>query len=938
MTTITLQVNGQQAQQTLTDLKNTADELRRKMIQAAKDGDKEGFQNLKQSLKETEKEIRNMQSSTENVRRVLANLDSATPRELQAAIKATRREMADMPTGSAVWKSHNDNLMRMQAQLKGTGLAGNQLGGMISQLGSVTGINFKKMFDATGMVDKGLLKLAMNPFGAIIAAISLAVIALVKAFKSSEDRMNTLRQAFSALNPIIDTVRQAFDFVAKVIADTVLVAVDGLLKGIGWLLDKVDKLAAAFGKDLHLADQFRNAEEAARNLTLAEQEYIKRKRESTVTQAQLERDIAKLRDQSMQKDKYTAEQRIAFMEEALKKEQQIADEKKALAELNLKNLEAEAERSENDAAMNDKLAEARAAVFQAEKEQFEKQRSIHTQLTRFRKELYNTEKDTTDQLKQEYDRRNLLLQIAYAQGEIDNAEYQKRLHESNIAYYEEQLKDTTLQGNKRLEIEAALAQERQKMDKEANDAILKADKEAAQQAQQNEQDEYKDRLLLLKQQYTNGEINEAAYKRAQEETELEHLRRMTELYEEGTRERLEAERQYTDRSLDIQQERQKAAEDLQKQQEKKDAEELEKRKQARQKIIKNIADTADAIVSDDFPQVKKGMQSLFDSIAAAAEGDAKGIASGVVGMTDAIIGGLTEQVQAELSAQEAAINAHYDKQLAAADGNKAMEVAIEKKRQQELAAAKNAANKKMFTMQVIQAVAQTAQAAINAYSSAAAIPVVGFVMAPIAAAMAAAAGAIQIANLKKQQQQAAATGYAKGGYVRPRNAILSSHSLSSSAAGDSRGHSADWASGGYTPDGGVYEPAGIVHAGEWVASQRLLRNPVAAATIAQLDEAQRTNTIASLSPDLSSSSSDLSSSSSVLSSSSSVLSSPAAGDSRLSSRSASSSDLSSPADTLARLEKRLREPFVTVATIAGDQGIARAQRDYDHLIANKSRH
>ena len=40
-------------------------------------------------------------------------------------------------------------------------------------------------------------------------------------------------------------------------------------------------------------------------------------------------------------------------------------------------------------------------------------------------------------------------------------------------------------------------------------------------------------------------------------------------------------------------------------------------------------------------------------------------------------------------------------------------------------------------------------AALNAYSSAAAIPVVGYIIAPIAAAMAVAAGAMQVAAIKK---------------------------------------------------------------------------------------------------------------------------------------------------------------------------------------------
>ena len=55
---------------------------------------------------------------------------------------------------------------------------------------------------------------------------------------------------------------------------------------------------------------------------------------------------------------------------------------------------------------------------------------------------------------------------------------------------------------------------------------------------------------------------------------------------------------------------------------------------------------------------------------------------------------------------------------------------------------------------------------MNAYSSAAAIPVVGYIIAPIAAAMAVAAGAMQVAAIKKQQQASQAQGYGEGGFTR----------------------------------------------------------------------------------------------------------------------------------------------------------------------------
>ena len=263
---------------------------------------------------------------------------------------------------------------------------------------------------------------------------------------------------------------------------------------------------------------------------------------------------------------------------------------------------------------------------------------------------------------------------------------------------------------------------------------------------------------------------------------------------------------------------------------------------------------------------------------------------------------LSSLIQAELEIQTAAIEKKYDKQVSLAEGNAYREKQLEEQKQKEIAAAKKEANKKMFAMQVIQAVAQTAMGALSAYSSAAAIPVVGWIMAPIAAAMAIAAGAVQIAAIKKQQQASEAQGYAEGGY---------------------------------TPKGGKYEEVGVVHAGEWVASQELLANPVASQMIQTLDQAQRTNTIGSLRQEDVSRSITApiriaeSSGTSALNTGAMVAQAASSTRENL----ASSKDLT---DTMRQLSNRLNEPFVTINTVDGDHGIKKAQDEYDKLMKNKS--
>ncbi|MDE7080861.1 MAG: phage tail tape measure protein, partial [Muribaculaceae bacterium] len=261
--------------------------------------------------------------------------------------------------------------------------------------------------------------------------------------------------------------------------------------------------------------------------------------------------------------------------------------------------------------------------------------------------------------------------------------------------------------------------------------------------------------------------------------------------------------------------------------------------------------------------------------------------STVVSSLSDIFSQATSIIESELEAQTAAIEKRYDAELKRAEGNAYQIASIERRKEREVAKAKAEANRKMFAMQVIQAVAQTATSALNAYSSAAAVPVVGYILAPIAAAMATASGLMQVAAIRKQQQASEAQGYAEGGFTRP---------------------------------GSKYEPAGVVHAGEWVASQALVNNPATRPILEALDYAQRTNTVGRLAA------ADVSRSLTapmVIAHAAQAPAASVASDSRLS-------------EVVDRLARRLDEPFVTVNTVQGDTGIRQAQLRYQRLISNKS--
>ena len=526
----------------------------------------------------------------------------------------------------------------------------------------------------------------------------------------------------------------------------------------------------------------------------------------------------------------------------------------------------------------------------------------------------NTDTTNADRFRAEKEwreREEALNRIAYATGEKSYQDYTKRMNEIEVEFYNKQLAHTDLSENERLNIQAQYYEAIKKQNDANTTLTLDAEKEA-----------YNKRLAEAKQFFVDGTYSIESYNEAVERIESEHLANMVTLTKDGTKERMVAEKALADfeykNALRKQQETEKLQNKL-----KKDyfGDNAVERKNAYDNDLANLKIVYEAEllatqgnaeerlrIEEAYEKAKLALKKKYGFLAEEdnrnalermnadlakwLESDAgKAVMQSfdtVMSGMSAIFSQVSSIVQAELDMETAAIEKRYEKEISQAEGNSYKIAKLEKQKEKEIAKAKNEANKKMFAMQVIQAVAQTATNAINAYGSAAAIPVVGFVMAPIAAAMAVAAGALQIAAIKKQQQASEAQGYSKGGF---------------------------------TPKGAVDEEVGVVHAGEWVASQKLLANPVARPLINALDYAQRTNTIGSLrSVDVSKAVAPQVIVQEVKSDNSEALY-------------ALNSQLST---AISQLNERLNEPFVTVNTITGDYGIKKAQDEYDKLMKNKT--
>lgn len=532
---------------------------------------------------------------------------------------------------------------------------------------------------------------------------------------------------------------------------------------------------------------------------------------------------------------------------------------------------------------------------------------------------------TVDRFAEEKDwreRAEASARIDYATGVTDYIAYTKRMDEIAVEFCEKQLLHTDLTETERLTITAQWREAQKKQQENFLAESVDAEKSA-----------YDEKLADLKQSYIDGEISREAYELAMEQEEIAHQQRLVNIYKEGTAERAEAEARLKD--LLIAQMQRRQAETQKKEQEyaqmKKDyfgdnPQERQAKFDADLAMLDIVYQRELAAAGDNaaeklrideaYEQAKLALQKKYGLL---AEEDNRNRAQkmtddfvewlnsdggkAVTGTLDTLVSGmsaifsqLSSLMQAELEIQTAAINKRYDAEISRAEGNSYKVKQLEQQKEKELAKAKQEANRKMFAMQVIQAVAQTATNALNAYGSAAAVPVVGYILAPIAAAMAVAAGAIQIAAIKKQQQASEAQGYSEGGF---------------------------------TPDGSKDTAVGVVHAGEWVASQKLTKNPQVRPLLEALDYAQRNNTVGSIrAADVSRSIAAPMTLAAQLPQSvqpNVVVNVPT-----------NSPDTSELSGTISRLADRLNEPFVTVNTVSGDHGIQQAQDEYALLMKNKS--
>lgn len=255
--------------------------------------------------------------------------------------------------------------------------------------------------------------------------------------------------------------------------------------------------------------------------------------------------------------------------------------------------------------------------------------------------------------------------------------------------------------------------------------------------------------------------------------------------------------QLHEQKLISEEEYQKAKQDIEKKYEDEDKERIQKRQSEYGDMLKNLQEAL-----SDFLEALANGKFNWDDFGAAAEA--------AFTLMNAALAQFSAYSNAERDLELAKIEKRYDKEIKAAGKNSKKKKKLEEQKEAEIAKIKKKYNDRAMKIEIAQAVASTAVAAINAYASASKE---AWWLGPVAAALAVAAGAVQIASIKKSHD-AQAAGYYEGGFT--------------------------------AHDPNNRKEVGVVHANEFVANHQAVANPALSPVLRLIDTAQRNNTVGSL--------------------------------------------------------------------------------------------
>ena len=367
-----------------------------------------GIDKLKKKLKETDKEVKETSKSTEAMSNTL---DKATG----GAVSKFNAFRGAIGTVIGGFKS-------LKIAIIGTGIGAliiaitsltqaftrseegqNKFAKILGVIGSVTG----NLLDLLADLGEGIISVFENPKQALIDFKDLLVTNITNRFKAILDTVGFLGSAIQKV--FSKDFKGALDDAKKAGSSFV-----DSFTGVENSIDKATESVKSFAKEIKddataaakIADQRAAAEKKARQLV--------------VERAEAERKIADLREKAVNKDKFTAAERIAFLEEAGRVSDELAAKEIAVSKLRLEAKKTENALTKSNKEDLDEQARLEAEVIQKETARINLQKRLSTEL------LTNRRENSADQVRIEKEKEAELEKIRQASI---NTEEEKRAEE-----------------------------------------------------------------------------------------------------------------------------------------------------------------------------------------------------------------------------------------------------------------------------------------------------------------------------------------------------------------------------------------------------------------------------------------------------------------------------------------------------------------------------
>ena len=387
---IILKVGTDQAVKSVGDLKNNIKELKKQL-----EGYKEETGEVDEQGKKVYKTIEGLTIGSEEYKQVLEEL-KINQNALRDAMYATTASMEDVSAAAMGASESYNSLVHQMAALKEEWRATNdearrnELGAQIGEINqklkdmdasvgnfqrnvgnyssALEGLEKGFLATAGGAgsvinpiknMTMGLKSLSATPVIGILGLLANIIMRVMEGLKSSEGNMRGVTEAFSVFSGVGDVVTKILQGLAK--------GVTALGNGLTWLMEKLGLVS----------EEAKKRQQIARDET----KLLEQQRENIYKNADAELELAKLKNQAADKSKYTAEERLALLEQAAKIEEETAKRALEAAELEYKIIKEKNSLTESSTEDLKKEADAYAKMIKAETDYYNKTKELTGQIS-----------------------------------------------------------------------------------------------------------------------------------------------------------------------------------------------------------------------------------------------------------------------------------------------------------------------------------------------------------------------------------------------------------------------------------------------------------------------------------------------------------------------------------------------------------------------------